>query len=556
MKIGIYLGYAPARNMSLKKDGLGRYLAYILKGLSEGNNEVVIACPKWVIPAIEELCDEHDIDDNKMELLTSHTDSVIFRIFMYFLNKKIKEKKRRRKIKYTAVCFIDKIIDWLLNISSIVLFLCTILAALAICVLISPVLIGVGILYVVIQQIMHILKVERICRMLRPKTMAAYLIQHGKVAGHLYKKYFVEREFLVQVREKAVDDIISQISRMKDSVDVWYSPTAFWPEFNRISGKRVVCAPDIVTSDFAINFSSHIYGNASIQTEEVRKTLLNGQYFITYCEFIKKDLLIGRLNKKAENVIAIPHAVNDMSTAIGVDKCYENRINGQETGNLLARKILETVKENVLEQNAYLSEKGRCFSFSDVEYIFYASQVRGNKNFLTLIKAYQYLLRELKIPVKLFLTGNIRNDPHIYEYVKRQHLQFDVISFPGVSNQQLGALYKCAKLIVNPTLYEGGFNFTFGEGMSVGTPSIMGNIPQVTEVIQGYGLKEYFYDPYNYIDMAEKIAYGLTHIQEIYRLELKLFHDLSGRTWTDVGKEYIQAFKYFIEMDGGNKGYE
>ncbi len=556
MKIGIYLGYAPAKNMSMKQEGLGRYLAYIMKGLVESNNEVVVACPKWLVPAIEELCDEHDINENAFRIMTSHNDSAVFRIYWHFHNLEPSKKKMRKKKKQMLIHIVDSITDYILNISSAVLFVFLLLLVLLAGLVILPFLLVLSILYVIFKGIGKILHIKEVCNVLRPKSIFNFLLNHRSILKHIYIKYFVNREFLIQVREKAANDIIRQITKMKDKADVWYCPMAFWPEFNKIPGKRVVCAPDIVTSNFAVNFSTSVYGDVSIQTEEVRRTLLNGEYFITYCEFIKKDLLINQLNKKAENVIAIPHAINDMSSAICIDKGYESRICGADTETILARKILATIKKNVLDESAYMSKNGRGFSFDDVEYIFYASQVRGNKNFLTLIKAYEYLLRKKKIKIKLFLTGNIKNDSQIYNYVQQNQLQHDVVSFTRVSNQQLGALYKCAKLIVNPTLYEGGFNFTFGEGMSVGTPSIMGNIPQVQEVIDGYGLEKYFYDPYDYLDMAQKIEYGLNHLQEIYQFELKLYRDLSKRTWSDVGREYVQAFKYFIEKDRRDKANE
>lgn len=393
--------------------------------------------------------------------------------------------------------------------------------------------------------------------MLRPKTFIKSVYAHAKILQHFYNKYYINREFIDHVREQATTAIISKIASMKTKADIWYCPMAFWPEFNTIPGKRVICAPDIVTSNFAVNFSTPIYGDASIQTEQVRKTLLDADNFITYCEFIKKDLLIDQLNKKSENIVAIPHAINDMAPTICIDHNYDKRILGEETELAHAKKILGTITSHALcrEGDEYFAKGARGFSFENIDYIFYASQVRGNKNFLTLIKAYEYLLRERRIPIKLFLTGNIKNDPQIYNYIREHRLQYDVISFIRVSNQQLGALYKCAKLIVNPTLYEGGFNFTFGEGMSVGTPSIMGNIPQVLEGISGYGLEKYFYDPYDYLDMAYKIEYGLKHVDEIYNAELDLFNKMYSRTWSDVGLEYVQAFKYFIEKDKGDEAY-
>lgn len=546
MKIGIYLGYAPTKNMSIKQEGLGRYLAYIMKGLIESNNDVVLACPKWIIPAIEELCEEHNIDDSKFSVLTSNRSSVVFNIFWKWLNSD-KKTRKKTKFKYILVSLLNVCVDYVINITSSLLFILLFALIALVCLIALPFVLAIGILMYVLSWVTHFLHLDKIGHFLYPKHMVSYVFTHSKICKYLYNKYYINRELLIRVRERAADDIINKISKMKDKADIWYSPMAFWPEFNKIPGRRVVCAPDIVTSEFAINFSTRNYGDSSIQTEEVRKTLLGGEYFITYCDFIKNSLLVNQLYKKEENIVSIPHGVNDMSSTISVNPTCYSRLYGVETEDILARNILSTITTNVLDQEEYMGEGGRSFSFRNVEYIFYASQVRGNKNFLTLLKAYEYLLKKKKITEKLFLTGILSNDPEIMDYIRTHGLEHDVLSFTRVSNQQLGALYKCAKLAVNPTLYEGGFNFTFGESMSVGTPSIMGNIPQVLEVVHKYGIDKFFFDPFDYIDMANKIEYGLKHTQEIYIIEKKLFDDMCARSWSDVGREYVSAFMYFIE---------
>lgn len=81
----------------------------------------------------------------------------------------------------------------------------------------------------------------------------------------------------------------------------------------------------------------------------------------------------------------------------------------------------------------------------------------------------------------------------------------------------------------------------------------MSSIPQVTEVMQGYGLEDYLFDPYDYLDMSAKIEKGLKNRDELIAKEQVLYDQLKNRTWKDVCREYVQAFEYFINRSNENE---
>ena len=85
--------------------------------------------------------------------------------------------------------------------------------------------------------------------------------------------------------------------------------------------------------------------------------------------------------------------------------------------------------------------------------------------------------------------------------------------------------------------------------MSVGTPSLMSRIPQVTEYFAPAGLDDCLFDPYDWMDLAKKIEYWLPRIDELYQRELPLYERLSQRTTDIVAQEYVKAFEYFIALD-------
>ena len=171
------------------------------------------------------------------------------------------------------------------------------------------------------------------------------------------------------------------------------------------------------------------------------------------------------------------------------------------------------------------------------------------QNILNLVKAFEYILRQKSIQLKLILTCNINSDADLKNYVYNHRLQYDVLSFSSVTAQQLAALYMCAQIVVNPTLYEGGFSFTFSEAVSVGTPSIMGNIPQNYEELKEYNLDEYFFDPYDYLDIAEKIVKSLENRDGLIAREKEVYEVMRRRSWKCVCEEYIDAFHYFAQVN-------
>lgn len=546
MKIGIYLAYGPhKKSFSLKQEGLGRYLAALLKAFSENGDVVTIACPKWSIDAVYELLEENNINKAKLEFAYAKNIPVILALYFYLEEKKSKSKREKSgKISRAAMKLSGYLLDGVLSIRSICAFVLYMCIAMVLAVIALP------FCFIAIMLLLFAFVIIKILSLIKKKTFSLkqiikQILSSNSLIQELRKQFSLV-ELLEHIRVNCANDIIHSINAMVKKPDLWYCPTAFWNEFNKIKSVRVLCAPDMVTDEFAGPFSVYF---CSKQTSDVRKSIQDGQYYITYCNYLKETLLIQKFGKKSEDIIAIPHAVNDSQHYIDVSECFCRDGFPYDVNMRFARAILKSAMGKVMEVGNYLYSSECAFSMEDVRYLFYASQVRGNKNILNLVKAYEQILKEKNIPIKLFLTANINNSVELNEYVKSHGLQYDVLFFNSVTNQQLAALYKCAELVVNPTFYEGGFPFTFGEGMSVGTPSVMSKIPQVTEVFDNSEYEDFLFDPYDVDDMVEKIVYGLRYREELYVKQEKIFLNMNMRTWEDVGKEYVEAFSYFIKRD-------
>lgn len=564
MKIGLYMAYAPyIKEFTLKKEGLGRYLSFLLKAFGDNGDEVVIACPKWCIEAIDELMEENNIARDNIEFIVPKTDPALYSLYRMFKRKKRQDKRKSKgKMKLAAYKSLGKIIDSLFSTFSIFKVIMFIFVIAIVAIICTPIVILLGLLtiiYVGIKKILFRLLGKDVAdggikRQIKKLTMNVSFLHRIYM---LLRGMHLRKRFQEEVRKASALEVIRKANFMKEKPDIWYCHTAFWTEFNNIKGAKVVCVPDLVTVEFPFPFSKGEFIEA---TENVRRTIKNNKYFITYCDYLKNSLLINQFGKKSDDIVAIEHAQNNMLPFIDLREYFDGKgFKGEVNGCFVQDVIFKGLLGHMICKNEYLSDgiPHNTINIRDMDYLFYPSQSRGNKNMFTLLRAYKYILREKNIPIKLFLTCNYAEDDELIEFIYENRLQYDILSFNNISNQELAALYYGAKLVVNPTFYEGGFPFTFGEGMSVGTPSIMSDIPQVREVLQKYGIdqhEQWLFDSFSYIDLSKKIIFGLENRELLYKEQKHVYDLLKMRTWNDVGKEYVKAFQYFIRKETERTG--
>lgn len=534
MKIGIFMAYGPQTHMG--REGLGRYIGGLIKGFSDAGASIVITIPRWSRQTLSELLYDFGVPENAVELAILDRIPAFWGLYSLLERYRSKRKiERRYRVLRKAVDLLEALIALLINITSMVVLSIVGLLLCAVAILLLPVAL-VGFLLCLL-----VLLLKRIVGKRKLSVKALYkramkITEEVSKSGQNISAYTYDR-----MMDSVEKRLVKKANRQ--DVDVWFVPTLFWPETRQLKKTRVVTVPDLVTREFSTMFSdepAHV-----VPTEKCSRTIVEGEYFICYCNYIKESLLERQFGKKGAHVIH--HVNNALDWLIMIDPSMEKRLNASKNfTDGFARSLLQTLPKHAKHAEGGLAN----YSFQDTRYIFYPSQARPHKNLLGLIRAYEELLRKRYIDVKLFLTCDLKRHKQAYEYVMNQGLQLDVICFCGVSAQQLAALYRCADLVVNPTLYEGGFPFTFGEGMSVGTPSIMSDIPQVRDVVESFGLSEtMLFDPYDWRSIADKIEFGLRHKKELYQKELPLYRELEKRTVDVVAEEYIHAFEFFIEQD-------
>lgn len=556
MKIGVYLGFDPYTRLTT--EGLGRYIGGLIKGFTDKGDIVKLAIPEWLEDSVIELCEEFDIDRNQLELNIMHRLPFIWGIYS-FLYKKKKPKKQgiglKTRIKYASKSLTEKSMDVLVTSSNMMLFIALLLlmciggiACVALCVMLAAaffvILIGMGLIMAIPLLVIAIVFKKK--DLIKRKSRKIY-----KLIAEFVGLLKGTKGFILQYKRSIYLKMLSETRKLlakesnKMDVDVWFISTLFWPETNKLTKPRVNVVPDVVSQVYSYDFAG-LDGTADT-IKLCRETIDGGKYFITYCNYINESVLKKTFYKY--NGVSIPHVNNALDRWLEIDKSFSQKLNIKyDLSKKYAYKLLRTLP---LGRLATPESYGN-FSFDNVRYIFYPSQVRPYKNITNLIKAHRELIVHYNEDIKLVLTCNPVNlKEDAKEFIRINKMEHDIMFFTGVSIQHLAALYKCAELVVNPTLYEGGFLFTFGEGMSVGTPSIMGDIPQTTDILKDYEniMQNAVFDPYSVDDMARKIKWGLDNREKLYEYELPLYNKLAERTSEIVADDYVAYFKKVVEME-------
>jgi glycosyltransferase involved in cell wall biosynthesis len=545
--IGIFLAYAPEQ--SIKSHGISRLLSFILQGMQQNNNiNVVIATPAWFEKPITEFMEEQHLDVSKIELLTTNGIPYLLRIKNLLSRKKTtklvvdnpKKNGTVSSLVKRAKNFMFNIVMHWISIASTPVFILVSMLYFVLSILLIPVILLALISYIIFKLVRKSYRIIqlRIAKRAYNKSRS-WLLKNRfaqSIKNHLVelKNNMFARQMYLEMRSRELHKLIRLINKRPD-IPVWFVPTLFWPEIKAIKAKIIVAAPDIVFVDFPTHFSD---ANSAITYNNITKTIAAADHFICYSEYVKQKHLIQSFGVDADKVTVIPHGSIDLSHSF-------TRSAAKQTG-LIQRdqsmQILHTYQKRMLQAHPYLAN----YNLSEMRFLFYSSQVRPYKNFLGLIQAYEILLRERFVNIKLIVTGDIKSDPNLYNYIINKRLQFDIISLYDVPGEVLTALNHLAVCAVNPTLFEGGFPFTFTEAYSVGTPSVMSNIPMVKAEIDDPELcKQMLFDPYDLTDMVNKIEWAVKNHEELFKLQAPLYQKFKQRNWNLVADEYINLLSDF-----------
>ncbi len=248
----------------------------------------------------------------------------------------------------------------------------------------------------------------------------------------------------------------------KDSLDILHVQYISPPFFK---GKLVVTIHDLCFLHFPESFSKFEVFRSKIL---IPFTAKKADKVITGSNFSKNDI-ISNYKINSQKIEVIPYGVSS---------------------NFKPIKNEEKIK-NVLKK----------YNISG-EYILTVGRLNPRKNLLSLVKAYNILKKNKKIPHKLVIAGKEDyNSKETIKFVKKMDCYKNIIFTGFVRDEDLPYLYNGADIFVYPSLFE-GVGLPVLEAMSCGIPVITSNTTALKEIIGNAGIA---INPFNIDEIAQAI---------------------------------------------------
>jgi glycosyltransferase involved in cell wall biosynthesis len=117
------------------------------------------------------------------------------------------------------------------------------------------------------------------------------------------------------------------------------------------------------------------------------------------------------------------------------------------------------------------------------DFILFVGTIEPRKNLLTLVRAFEDIIRTTSTHLQLVIVGAEGWRAHeLFAYLETAGIR-DRVVFPGyLSDDDLRALYSSCQIFVYPSLYE-GFGLPLLEAMACGAPVITSNTPAIIETV-------------------------------------------------------------------------
>lgn len=194
----------------------------------------------------------------------------------------------------------------------------------------------------------------------------------------------------------------------------------------------------------------------------------------------------------------------------------------------------------------------------DRKYILYPSHLMPHKNHQSLFSAFAKLMAMEEFAGKyvLVLTG-IGTDH--FKYGKSVPLgmrvagkdDFDILGLGYISNSTVDVVIRNASLVISTSLYEAGSGPALDAWISE-VPVIVSDIEPHHDQLRFFDIDCIVFDPLDPEDIKDKMAYGLTHLDELRGFSKSASSKLNDYNWEVVGRSYLEIFrnKQIREGDG------
>lgn len=174
-------------------------------------------------------------------------------------------------------------------------------------------------------------------------------------------------------------------------------------------------------------------------------------------------------------------------------------------------------------------------------FLLYPAQTWPHKNHKRLIEGLALLRKERGLQIPLICTGHL-NEHHANLVLQAEALgQSHLIQFLGLIPQDhLQALYRMARAIVIPSLFEGGPGIPVLEAMSLGVPLAASRSCGIPAAVGDAGL---LFDPLSVPDLAQAVEALWTREDLRRELAERGPRRMEGWSWDRAGTTYLEIYE-------------
>ena len=277
----------------------------------------------------------------------------------------------------------------------------------------------------------------------------------------------------------------------KEKLKLFFSPSHYSPEFSPFP--TIVTIHDLGYLEFQEQFTKKdLYQLINWTKTSIKKS----KHIIAVSEFTKKEL---------QNI----YSVNPKKITVAY--------NGVDNPPVISKTDTQTTLQK--------------FNLNNQEYFLYLGTLKPNKNIPFLLEAFAQYLKEQKTQTKLIIAGKkgwLFDD--IFNTVKNLKIESSVIFTDYITETEKWVLYKNAKVLILPSLYE-GFGIPAIEAQKIGTSVIASNIPVLKEIL---GNSAIFIDPHNTSTLVEAFK-KINNLKSINQ-------NLNNYTWENTAKSVLNVF--------------
>lgn len=513
-------------------EGLNVLLTDLIRGLIESRLPVRILTTNRHIDGLKDVLSKNHIPDDKVIVVPVIRGSVVLKLrdfwFERFSRRKKREPQAGPSLLYRLRGFWEQLLAWVFDLHWYNMpfkLLCGIF-------ILCLVMLGVPLvlpLLLLRKMIWHPSFEARIGRRLRSNFPKLKGLVVRALNGLIFPIGVMERLYQGESRRfaGAIDNLVE--------VKAIFIPAAFegylCAHIRRT--QKLVVFPDATPLMFPTRFPGGTFSDTLLLA--MRESVKNSSALVCYSNFVR-DTQLRRFfaTECAEKPIEV------IPQGFFVD------------GEFGERGAVENATLNGYVRNCF-PEYGAFpkVYFGEFSAIIYPTVDRPHKNTLTLLKAFDVLLRKRGRNVKLILTSP-GGTADVMEFIRQRKLHRDVLFMPAVPIVILNHLLAASSVMVHPSLAEGGDIFNFSRAVSQGTPALLADIPVAREMFErnDFGVEVFgpwLFQPTDFEVLAEKIDQilsGVWHPLNDQRLALER---LGQYRFADMARRYLDIFNGLVQ---------